>query len=147
MEKRSDELEQLVSMAEKVSTTVDELGSKITNLKMIMMLSMIGIYISFGAVAFLYSKSNFAAQISSVLYIAIFAISVVILIISVYLSFQVSIKIKRTKKSLESERIILHHLLDMVFEYKDNLNQNELSIVEYAILDMRLKRIKFSTEW
>ena len=45
-----------------------------------------------------------------------------------------------------SETEILNELLDMVYEYKDHIHSVEMNYVENAILNLRLKRIKFSTK-
>ena len=51
------------------------------------------------------------------------------------------------RRSLDAEVQILHRLLDMVHEYKENLHEKEMSYVEKAILDMKLQRIKYSSKW
>jgi len=52
-------------------------------------------------------------------------------------------RLMESRRIFVTERNVLMHLLDLVFEYKDHIHVNELSAVDKAILDIRLGRVRF----
>lgn len=144
MDKPEDELEKLVLMAEKISDTVAEINTKITNLKVMSMVAMICLYISIGAATYLFIVPEIE-NISFALYSVLITVALITSAGSVLFLSQYFMKIQGLRRTLNSEKEILHNLLNMVFEYKDHLHNEDVSFVDNAILEMRLKRIKFST--
>lgn len=140
-----EELNKLVEMAENVFATVSELNSKITTLRVMTMVLAIVIYGSAAAIVYLTLDSAGSDKLSHAMNIFLSVIAAVSFVGSFIYLFQIVIKTKEYKRSVFSETQILHDLLDMVFEYKDHIQKNDLSYVENAILDIRLKRIKFSS--
>lgn len=142
-----DELDKLVSMAEDVSETVNELHAKIANLKVMFMLSVLGLYGALGASYYLIRQPKWLFEIPLALYSSLIILAVLIGLGSVFYIYQYATKTRVYKRSLNAEKDILHRLLDMVHEYKENIHSAELSYVEKAILEMKLKRIKYSSKW
>lgn len=134
------ELEILVDMAEEVSKNVNSLYVKIANARIIFIFSAVVIY---AAIVFIYIvlKSNeisYNIQIGLML-LSIFLLSGFLVHLSKYFR-----EYHSYKQSLETEVRILHRLLDMVYEYKENIYVRDKSYVEEAILDIRLQRIRYS---
>lgn len=143
----SNELEKLVAMAEDVSETVNGLQTKIANLRVMSMIATVGLYASVGAASYLLDRPNWLSGVSIAFYLLLILVAALIGLGSIFYVYQYVSKIKEYRRSLDAEIGILHRLLDMVHEYKDNIHGEELTYVERAILDMKLQRIKFSSKW
>jgi len=147
MNKVENDLEKLVQMAENVSETVNDLNTKMTNLRGIIAFSIIGMYTSIGAITYLILKPVWLENVSGTIFMLFILLAGSLFFISTYFIFQYFSKSKICRHTLYSERKILNELLDMVYEYKEHIHKEDMSFVENAILEMRLKRIRFSTKW
>lgn len=141
------ELESLVAMAESVSATIEDINTKIASLRSMAMISIVGVYATICCFFILWKYSflvdNIAAWVSLLISIVTFAL----MIGSLLFLFQYFRKISNMKYKLNKEREVLEHLLVLVFEYKDNIYSNNSNYVEKALIEIRLKRIGFSTKW
>ncbi|EJL6847737.1 hypothetical protein [Vibrio cholerae] len=142
-----NELESLVEMAESVSATIEDLNTKIVNLRTMAMISMVGVYATGTAGFFLFENSLFIEKMELWAFLLMCMFTLTLLIGSGFFLFQYFRKIKSLKYKLDTEKEVLEHLLPLVFEYKDNIYSNDSSYVEKALIEMRLKRIGFSTRW
>ncbi|EPS3402255.1 hypothetical protein ACVD4U_004317 [Vibrio vulnificus] len=142
-----NELESLVEMAESVSATIEDLNTKIVNLRTMAMISMVGVYATVTAGFFLFENSLFIEKMELWAFLLMCMFTLTLLIGSGFFLFQYFRKIKSLKYKLDTEKEVLEHLLPLVFEYKDNIYSNDSSYVEKALIEMRLKRIGFSTRW
>lgn len=143
----SIELEKLVNMAEEVSETVSSLHEKIANLRVMFMLSTVGLYASIGCSYFIFRKPEWLTNIPIAFYLSLIVLAVFLCLGSLLYIYKYIRNIRVYRRSLEAEIKILHRLLDMVHEYRENVYASELSYVENAILDMKLQRIKYSSKW
>lgn len=133
----SDELEKLITMTEKVSETISDLNAKIGNMQTKLMLSKIGLIVLLGSVISFVTMNTEASY-------TIMAISVAAMLVSTYVAFYYYKKLHALLKLRHDETKILDTLFNMVYEYKDHLHEGELTAVELAIIDMKLKRMSFS---
>ena len=148
MEKSSSsELEKLVNMAEEVSETVNSLHVKIANLRVMFMISTIGIYAAIGSSYAVYKKPEWLINLPFAMYITLLLFAIFLGLGSLFYIYKYVRNIRIYRITLDAEIDILHRLLDMVHEYKDNVHEIEMSYVERAILDMKLQRIKYSSKW
>ena len=146
-ENLSNDLEKLVTMAEKISETVNDLRTKITNLRAMFFVSIIALYASGGFVAILISKPYWFDGIPvSIIAVSIFVGAALFLGVA-YFIFQYFRKIKKYRKDLKEEIEILHRLLVMIDEYRSHCKDDGVGFVDEAIIEMRLQRIKYSGEW
>jgi hypothetical protein len=142
-----NELESLIEMAESVSMTVEDLHTKITNLRSMAVMSLVTTYAGGAGAVFLLKSSEFSESLNSSALLLVGLIGFTLASASIFFLFQYVSKIKKLKYKIETEREVLHHLLDMVFEYKDHVYSGNHSFVEKALIEMRLKRIGFSSKW
>jgi len=148
MEKgNSNELEKLVAMAEEVSETVNELHIKIANLRVMFMVSTIALYVAIGAAYFVFQPPQWLSNSPLAFYLSLGMLAVFLGLGSCFYIYKYTRNIRVYRHNLETEIEILHRLLEMVYEYKENIHDKELSYVEKAILDMKLQRIKYSSKW
>ena len=143
----STELEKLVNMAEEVSGTVNSLHEKIANLRIMFMFSTVGLYTAIGSIYFIFKIPDWLANLPVAFYISLIMLAAFLSLGSIFYIYKYTRNIRVYRRSLDAEIQILHRLLDMVHEYKDNLHEREMSYVERAILDMKLQRIKYSSKW
>ncbi|MGY3965093.1 hypothetical protein [Aeromonas veronii] len=141
------ELENLVQMAESVSATIEDLNTKITNLRSMAMVSLVGIYASIGSGAILWKSSAIFENLDYWAFLIICFATLTLITGASYFLFQYFKKIKYLRYKLEREKDVLLHLLTLVSEYKDNIYENNYSYVERALIDIRLKRIGYSAKW
>lgn len=142
-----NELESLVEMAESVSAAIEDLNTKIVNLRTMAMISMVSVYATVTAGFFLFESSFFIGEMNFWAFLLTCMFTLALLIGSGFFLFQYVRKIKSLNYKLYTEKEVLEHLLTLVFEYKDNVYYNDSNYVEKAIIEMRLKRIGFSTRW
>ncbi|NOH45845.1 hypothetical protein F0259_18815 [Vibrio cyclitrophicus] len=143
----STELEKLVNMAEEVSETVNSLHEKIANLRVMFMVSTIGLYAALGSSYFIFNRPDWLMNLPIAFYISLIILAAFLSFGSLVYIYKYVRNIRIYRRSLDAEVQILHRLLDMVHEYKENLHEKEMSYVEKAILDMKLQRIKYSSKW
>ena len=134
-------------MAEEVSGTVSQLQTKMNNLRTMAVVSAIGLYGGLGVAYYIYRASKNWVEFPFPFPYTLAAIAVSLAIGCMYILIQYISKIKSYRYEVDSEKKILHRLLDMVYEYKGHIEEDELSIVDSALLDMKLQRIKFSGKW
>lgn len=143
-------LESLVIMAESVSKKIEVLKSKINNLKMktILFLAILYFLVAFIIIPIIKPDSFSLFQKIDPWFIV--TPLLVLAVLSSILISQCFLNLKRFKYTLNKEKEILHYLLDMVFEYRENIyatSEKQIDYVEMAILDIRLKRISFSPDY
>ena len=143
----SNELEKLVNMAEEVSETVNSLHEKIANLRVMFMVSTIGLYAAIGSGYFIFKRPDWLMSLPVAFYISLILLAAFLSLGSMFYIYKYVRNIHIYRRSLDAEVQILHRLLEMVHEYKENLYEKEMSYVEKAILDMKLQRIKYSSKW
>lgn len=143
----STELEKLVNMAEEVSETVNSIHEKIANLRVMFMVSTIGLYAAIGSGYFVFMRPDWLIDLPVAFYIGLILLAAFLCLGSLFYIYKYTRNIRIYRRSLVAEEQILHRLLDMVHEYKENLHEKEMSYVEIAILDMKLQRIKYSSKW
>lgn len=143
MENNSEvELNKLVSMAEEVSERVTMLNVALSKSRLILITSSVLTYLSLGLVfTMALDWKSFSAL--SMNY-SIIAIAVIIAVCSMLYAVKSFKELKNNRQILEIEKEILKRLLEMVYEYKEHLHNSEFSFVDNAILEMKLKRMKFS---
>ncbi len=141
------ELESLVEMAESVSATIEDLNTKITNLRSMAMVSLVGIYASIGSGTLLWKSSVLFENIENWAFVLICFVTVTLIMGASYFFFQYFRKIKYLRYKLEREKDVLSHLLTLVSEYKDNIYGSSSNYVELALIEIRLKRIGYSAKW
>lgn len=143
----STELEKLVNMAEEVSETVNSLHAKIASLRVMFMISTAVLYASLGSAYLAFQRPDWFANLPFAFYITLILLTAFLCLGSVFYIYKYIRNIRIYRRSLDAEIGILHRLLDMVHEYKENVYDKEMSYVERAILDMKLQRIKYSSKW
>ncbi|MBN3116321.1 hypothetical protein H4F46_15620 [Pectobacterium brasiliense] len=143
----SSELEKLVNMAEEVSETVNSLHTKIANLRVMFMVSTIGLYAALCSTYFMFFKPELLKGLPIAFYLSLMLLAVFLGLGSIYYIYKYFRNIRIYRRDLDTEIEIRHRLLDMVHEYKENIHDEEMSYVESAILDMKLQRIKYSSKW
>lgn len=147
MTKKDNDLNDLVSMAESVSEKVQSLEKKIIFVKNKFYFSFLGIFFGFTVVFFLIDNKYMITEgFIEYFYLILFIFIVLsfIFFMNIFINFN---RIKSFLWEVRSEKSILKELLDLVFEYKAHLSKNDISPVENALIEIRLKRIKFSTKW
>lgn len=142
-----NELETLVGMAEEVSETISLLHSKIANLRVMLMLSTIGLYSAAVSVYFVFKNPGWLSNLPFTLYIALIFLAFFLVMGSFFYIYKYLVNIKSYKRKLDIEIKIMHRLLIMVHEYKEYIYDKEMSYVEKAILEMKLERIMYSSKW
>lgn len=143
----STELEKLVNMAEEVSETISLLHTKIANLRVMFMVSTVGLYAAVGSAYLFFQRPEWLTNLPFPFYLTLIFLAVVIGLGSFIYIYKYAQNIRIYRQSLDAEIKILHRLLNMVHEYKENLHETEMSYVEKAILDMKMQRIKYSSKW
>lgn len=142
-------LESLVIMAESVSKKIESLKGKINNLKIKFILFFSLLYFSVVLIVVLIIKPSSYSLFQKIESWFIFTPLLVLAILSSLFISQCYLNLKRLKYTLNKEKEILRYLLDMVFEYRENIyatSVKQIDYVEMAILDIRLKRIYFSVD-
>ncbi|MBH0046504.1 hypothetical protein [Pseudoalteromonas sp. NZS11_1] len=148
MDKRgSSELEKLVNMAEEVSETVNSFHAKIANLRVMFMISTIGLYAAIGSSYFIFNRPDWLINLPMAFYLSLIVLAIFLCVGSSFYIYKYSINIRTYRRNLAAEVKILLRLLDMVHEYQENIFNEEMSYVERAILDLRLQRIRYSNKW
>ncbi len=142
-----NELESLLEMAESVSATIEDLNTRIVNLRTMAMVSIVGIYATLAAGFFLYDSTFLIEKLEVWAFLLTCLLTATLLMGSCFFLFQYFRKVKSLKYKLNTEKEVLEHLLPLVFEYKDNIYSNKSNYVEIALIEMRLKRIGFSSKW
>jgi hypothetical protein len=143
----STELEKLVNMAEEVSGTVASLHTKIANLRVMFMVSSIGLYAALGSIYFVFQRPEWLINLPFAFYLTLIFLATFLSLGSLFYIYKYVRNIRIYRRSLGAEIEILRRLLDMVHEYYENVHEAEISYVEKAILDMKLQRIKYSIKW
>ncbi|BEE13834.1 hypothetical protein VAWG004_23370 [Aeromonas veronii] len=141
------ELESLVAMAESVSATIEDINTKIANLRSMLMIVTVGAYAAVCCFFFLVKYSFRFENMTEWGSLFISAVTFALMICSIMFLFQFFRKMNDLKYKLKKEKEVLEHLLVLVFEYKDNIYSNKSNYVEKALIEIRLKRIGFSTRW
>ena len=138
------ELARLIFMAEDVSGSVNDLHAKLTQLKTLAISSTIGII---STVAILYMMVTWPSKPfevgMNVQFISACICSLGFSCFSFY-TYHMIIRIKECLRNISIENEILRRLLDLVYEYKDHIYDEDLSYIERTMLDLRLQRVKFS---
>ncbi|CAM3899231.1 hypothetical protein [Rheinheimera salexigens] len=142
----SSELDKLVSMAEEVSDTVNKIKTQISKLRSMAVVSFFGIYATMGLIYIIIHPSKWIIEQPLFLLIFLILLTLILGVASLFYFFQYIIKHRVYRNKLTAEIQILYRLLDMVHEYKDNIYDTKLSYVEEAILDMKLRRLEFSSK-
>ena len=147
MNNEGDDLEKLVVMAEKVTDTISDLNTRISNIRLTLMVSTAVLYASFGGMFYLQLQPDRLMELPFLIYTSISVLIIILILGSAYFVVQYFRKIRDYKLKLSSEKEILKELLDMVYEYKDHIyHGGSVSYVEEAILKLRLKRIEFAAK-
>lgn len=141
------ELESLVAMAESVSATIEDINTKIANLRSMLMISTVGAYATVCCFFILFKYSLRVENMTTTGSLFISATTFALMAGSIMFLFQYFRKMNDLKYKLKKEKEVLEHLLVLVFEYKDNIYSNKSNYVEKALIEIRLKRIGFSTRW
>ena len=147
MQGSSSEVDKLVSMAEKVSDTVNDLHTKIANLRVMFIVSTMGLYASFGSGYYTYMEPSWLNELPFAFFLTLIMLTVFLAMGSIFYILKYFTKIREYRYYLKSETQILHRLLEMVHEYREHFDGDKLTFVENAILDMKLQRIKFKKKW
>ncbi len=138
-EKKKEELEKLIQLAADVSAKVDDLNKDIERSQWkSLLLGFLLISIVTTVFFVLYSQSPSTLFNIKILYMVIISTSLFVAFFLIKLRSQII----TAKQDLFLEELMLRKLLDMIDPYKSSI---EFSIVEEAIVNMRLQRIKFST--
>lgn len=141
----SNELERLLDMAEKISDTVGKLNATIINTATrLIFLGVILIILVLG-ISLFWARSGWHQTLPMLSYYAVTILAMLTVVFLTYLFFRIAIQLKSLKKSKRYESEILQKLLEMIFEFKDNLQKDNLSNVDKAILEIKLKRMQFSS--
>ena len=134
------ELESLIDMAEEVSKTVNSLYAKIANVKIIFIFCMAILNAAIVSIYMISKSTEISANIQiGLVLLCLFSLAGFLVYFLKYFR-----EYHSYKQSLETEVRILHRLLNMVYEYKENIHVRDISYVEEAILDIRLQRIRYS---
>lgn len=136
-----DELEQLIEMAEKVSTNTQILEGQYSRLTfniyaVISFLMILVIAILYFSLVIPSSELNrFKDNIPFIMFlVVVFSI--------IYILFKINER-KKTYSVIYREKLILRKLLNMISSFKE-LTYENISIVSKAVIEMRLNRIQFS---
>ena len=128
----------LIDIAEKASESAKNYNNKISKLYAI-------IYFSFFIIIAIVVSFNFYRGDWDVKYNLLFPFGISIISSLIFYSIYIMLQIFKLKKELTVEDNILAKLLDMTYQQIESKDFNkELTIVEKAIIDMRLSRISFS---
>lgn len=140
MTDNNSEIYQLIEMAEKVSEQIANINDRIEKGNFTIVSSLL--LSSFPAIgaATLYATDT----IIKFMALPLFLIGVASLITALMLAVVAKKRSLELNRSKKIETDILHNLLIMIHEYKEQIYKSEKSPVERAIIDMRLKRIEFS---
>jgi len=135
--KKEDEVEDLIKLAEEVSTNIEKLSQRrlllIISSVFALILTPILFMILFGYVIHLDINSH----LDSVMQVLLFTTVIAVMLMSIrtiYNAFQI-------KKKIALESNILGDLLNMIDSLKRNLSDD--SLIRKAYFDMRLSRINF----
>lgn len=145
MSESVEDLEKLIDMAEKVSVALEYIESKSSEIKARLAFALAILYGGFVLSFVVLSKYREYFDIPDLLFNCMIVISFACALLGVILTFRVGRTLISYRKNKKVESGVLHHLLDMIHEYKSHLlDSNSLSFVELAIIDIRLKRIEYS---
>lgn len=134
-----NKFEKLIDMAQKASENITVLDTKTNKAQTKIFVCLMTIFLIFISVGV-----NWFEDASDEIFITTGLLLLLVVVGSLYFFFLNYKQLSSLKKLKNSETKILKNLLNMVYEYKDHLHQEDLSFVERAIIDMKLERIQFS---
>ncbi len=138
-EHKINELEELIELAEKISTNIDTINDDIRNSKYNgIIFFFITIFICLFGLKFFFELQKEYNSLAPFLY----STGIFFFVIVTTKLFN---SITNQKKSLVNENLILEDLLNMIHSYK-GIVYNDISLVKKAVIDMRLSRIKFNKQ-
>ncbi len=136
-----NELDQLIDLAENVSSTIEKKSSKLVSNFFQVIIGII-LFTSFffieNTISYTFESQN--VELYSYVTNKILIYIAIVIFISVIFKIMKSIKLAR---ELAIEKENLSKLLNMIHPYR-SVNKKDISIVKKEIIDMRLNRIKFN---
>jgi ABC-type multidrug transport system fused ATPase/permease subunit len=137
------DLEELVKLASEVSDHIKNIDEKLFKLRVHQLVSILFMYLTLGGMVYMnidYSMRH----LSDALRIGAQVALVLILIISSLNFFIRMQERKRIRGEIETETRVLNKLMDMIYSIKETQSKEEIGVIQDAILEMKINRIKFS---
>ncbi|WP_261881498.1 hypothetical protein [Vibrio coralliirubri] len=140
---QSEDLEKIISLAEEVSHHVQDMDSKVGNLKQRMIITIAVLYTTAIAVYLYFEMLNLSNSGS---YILTFAGLLLLAFATTSFSL-VNRNIRKLKANIEVETAVLRELLDLASEMETASRRRSLvDPISIATFRMRLKRLHFSVQ-
>lgn len=137
--KKSTDLYELVEIAEKSYASSKLYSEKINTYKSLIVISLAIIIILSVIFYFNFYKFNQLYLMGGASFLSL---TFILLFLNLYR------QLRKYQAELNIETEILHRLIEMIYEIKDvNKFRMNLTMMELAIIEMRLQRIKFSTKY
>lgn len=137
------DLEGLVNLASEVSDHIKNIDDKLFKLRVNQLVSILFVYLSLAGMAYV-TVDYTLRHLSDIFQISTQVALALICIIS---SLNLFIRLQERKKireEIETETRVLVKLMDMIFSIKETMGKEEIGVVQDAILEMKINRIKFS---
>lgn len=137
------EIEGMISLAEQTSKNLSNLNKRIMALKLKLFSLMLGGILC--VYFFIYVVNTFGDVSSSLSKVNVICFALVFFSALLYSSYLGLFYLKLANKEKRVESLILHELLDITFESLKYFSF-DISPLERAVIDIRLKRIRFSED-
>lgn len=145
------ELDNLISLAEKVSEKIQLLRAYEETLK-IRIFSFLILISGIIVTTFLFLQNapyifkHFGNMYADLIYNLSLIILVALIFFSCAMCTHYFLRQKKLNLDINNEKRILQELLDLIFEYNQFISKERLSLVDQATTQIRLKRISFALE-
>jgi magnesium-transporting ATPase (P-type) len=141
---KTSDLEKMILLAESVSARVHELKMIVFRQKVRLVFSLLGVYLFSVLAYFLWrefsgSLSFFNQWLGMLVFLGL------ILSVLFYVTYSAMYVLRSAASERRVESMVLHDLLSLLFETMNYMGSS-ISPLERALLDIRLKRIRFSSD-